>query len=105
MTGRNAAARQRSYNSATKSRGESIFGRFPDWFNERFDAMRRVYLFSLRWSLDSQIAVVTLATVIVLSGVSSTALSLEGTSAFYRGVLRLSSDCVRAQSGTRVGKD
>ncbi|MBA3993353.1 MAG: RND transporter [Cyanobacteria bacterium DS2.3.42] len=83
-----------------QARTENIFGTFHNWFNERFDAMRRVYLSGLRWSLDSQIAVVTLATVIVLSGVAL--LPFVGRDFFPivdAGQFRLH---VRAQSGTRV---
>lgn len=83
-----------------QSQTQNIFGHLHNWFNDRFDDMRRVYLTGLRWALDSQFAVLALAIVIFLSGAAL--LPFVGRDFFPivdAGQFRLH---VRAQSGTRV---
>lgn len=80
----------------------NAFERFHGWFNDSFDALRRVYMASLRWSLDSPGAVVGLASLILISG--AVLLPFIGRDFFPivdAGQFRLH---VKAQSGTRIEK-
>ncbi len=81
---------------------KNILVRFHNWFNDRFDDMRRIYMSGLRWSIDAPIAVAVLAAIIFLSGAAL--LPFVGRDFFPvvdAGQFRLH---VKAPSGTRVDK-
>lgn len=76
--------------------------RFHNWFNNCFDSLRRVYMASLRWALDSPKAVIMLASIILIS--AAALLPFIGRDFFPivdAGQFRLH---VKAQSGTRIEK-
>ncbi|HEY9734608.1 MAG TPA: efflux RND transporter permease subunit [Drouetiella sp.] len=80
----------------------SIFSTFHDWFNERFDAGKRLYLSILRAALDAPFAVIGLATFVLMSALIL--LPFVGRDFFPQvdaGQFRLH---VKAPSGTRIEK-
>lgn len=78
----------------------SIFARFHNWFNVQFDHFRDFYLGGLHWSLRSSWSIVSLALLLVVSGLCL--LPFVGRDFFPlvdAGQFRLH---VKAPSGTRV---
>lgn len=81
---------------------KSVFARFHDAFNERFEEFRKQYLKGLRWSLDAPAAIAGLAVMLFISGLCL--LPFVGRDFFPlvdAGQFRLH---MKAPSGTRIEK-
>lgn len=84
----------------TGSTKQNVFSKFNDWFNQRFDDGRNLYLKALRFALDTPVAIISLAGFVFLSALIL--LPFVGRDFFPQvdaGQFRLH---IKAPSGTRI---